>query len=144
MKRIVLAVAATAALAAAPAWAQMGPGGMGPGMMGGYGQGYGPGYGMGPGMMGGMMGPGMMGGMMGGFGQGMGPGMMWGYGALDLTDEQRARIAEIQQDVSRKQWELMGKVHEQMFQTMLDARKRMDAVLTREQREQLKRRWGTR
>lgn len=65
--------------------------GMGPGMMGGYGQGYG----MGPGMMGGY-GPGMMGrgygprwdddgggwgpGMMGGYGGGYGPGMMGGYG----------------------------------------------------------------
>lgn len=71
----------------------------GPGMGGGYGMmgggGYGPGHMMGPGMMGpGMMGGGygpgyMMGpGMMGGYGQGQmmgpgygGPGMMGGYGA---------------------------------------------------------------
>lgn len=174
-----------------------GPGGfgMGPGMMGGYGMGpgmmggYGPGggYGMGPGMMGGYgaqgMGPGMMGpGMMGGYGaQGMGPGMMGpgmmgGYGAyagLNLSDEQRAKIAEIQQDVSRKQWELMGKMREQgfqmhrfdapgtaddsaarkayqamadarkaMFENSLDARKRVDAVLTKEQREQMQRNRG--
>lgn len=173
----------------------MGPGmmggyGMGPGMMGGYGPGGG--YGMGPGMMGGYgaqgMGPGMMGpGMMGGYGaQGMGPGMMGpgmmgpgmmgGYGAyagLNLSDEQRAKIAEIQQDVSRKQWELMGKMREQgfqmhrfdapgtaddsaarkayqamadarkaMFENSLDARKRVDAVLTKEQREQMQRNRG--
>ncbi len=190
MKRTLIATAATAALAAAPAWAApdvhemhhagmalqlaqagtppagqpqpMGPGmmrgqGMGPGMMGqGYGpgmmgQGYGPGMmgpgmmgqGMGPGMMGqgygpGMMGPGMMGqgmghGMMGYgmgpgmMGQGMGPGMMGGmmgpgmmyganpYAALDLTDAQRAKIAEIQEQLWRKHWDLMGKMHEERY-----------------------------
>lgn len=50
---------------------------MGPGMTGGYGYGMGPGM-MGPGMMGRGMGPGMM-----GPGYGMGPGMMgpgYGYG----------------------------------------------------------------
>ena len=131
MKRILIAVAAAAALLAAPAWAQMGPGMMGgygtgpgmtgPGMMGGYGPGgYGPGgYGMGPGMM-------------GGYG---------GYGGLNLTDEQRAKIDAIQQEASRKQWDLMGKTHEQMSALMLDARKRVDAVLTKEQREQLSRGW---
>ena len=146
--------------------------GMGPGMMGqGMGQGMGAGQmgqGMGPGMMGGMMGPGMMGGMMG---QGMGPSMMGGagpYAALSLSSEQRSKIAEIQQDLWRKQWDLMGKMHEerfhmhqltsgaetddgavrkayqvmadshkQMFEAMLDTRKRIDAVLTKAQREKL-------
>jgi len=191
MKRKLIAAAAVAALFSATAWAQMGPG-----MMGGYGPGSGYGMGpgmMGPGMMGGYgpggyrMGPGMMGpGMMGGYGPGgsgmgpgmmgpgmMGPGTMGGYGAyagLNLSDEQRAKIAEIQQDVSRRQWELMGKMREQgfqmhrfdapgtaddsaarkayqvmadarkaMFENSLDARKRIDAVLTKEQREQLQR-----
>ena len=129
---------------------------MGPGMMG---------QGMGPGMMGGTMGPGMMG------GQGMGPSMMSGagpYAALDLSSEQRSKIAEIQQELWRKQWDLMGKMHEerfhmhqlysgaetddgavrkayramadshkQMFEAMLDTRKRVDAVFTKEQREKL-------
>ena len=110
----------------------------------------------------------MMGGMMG---QGMGPGMMGGagpYAALGLSSEQRSKIAEIQQDLWRKQWDLMGKMHEerfhmhqltsgaetddgavrkayqvmadshkQMFEAMLDTRKRIDAVLTKEQREKL-------
>ena len=180
MKRKLIAAAAIAALFSAAAWAQMGPGmmggsgpgyGTGPGMMGGYG----PGYGMGPGMMGGYgpggygMGPGMMG--------GYGPGMMWGYGGggfggLNLTDDQRAKIAAIQEESSRRQWELMGKMHQQgfhmhqlfdsgksddaaarksyqamadahkqMFEATLEARKRIDAVLTNEQREQLKRNW---
>ena len=86
-----------------------GPGyGMGPGMMGGYGPGpgggYGPGYGMGPGMMGpGMMGGGMMGpGMMGG---GMGPGMMgggMGYGML------------YQLNLSPDQWNKVNAIHEDL------------------------------
>ena len=130
MKRQLILATLSLALAAAPsAWAQ--PYGMGPGMMGGYGPGYGmgpgmmggygPGYGMGPGMMGGY-GPGMMGpGMMGGYGPGygMGPGMMggfgggWGYG-LDLSPEQRAKIADIQQEVSQQRWQLMDKMHDSM------------------------------
>ena len=175
MKRKLIAAAAVAVLAvAATAWSQ--PYGMGPGMMGGNG----PGYGMGPGMMGGYgpgygIGPGMMGGY--GPGYGMGPGMMGGFGAgfgygVDLTDEQRAKISDIRREVSRKHWELMGKMHEeggpmyeafgsgafdekaarkayaamteahkQMFETSLDARKRIEAVLTPEQREQMRRGW---
>jgi Spy/CpxP family protein refolding chaperone len=165
--------------------------GMGPGMMGGYG-GYGPGYGMGPGMMGGYggygMGPGMMGGyggygmgpgMMGGYGgYGMGPGMMGGYGGYgygygpELSADQRAKMADIQQTLARKQWELMDKMHEeggpmyqafglgaidekaarkafqvmadaqkQMFEAQLEAHKKMNAILTPEQREQMSRGW---
>lgn len=163
MKRA-LALCAAGLVWAASAVAQ--PYGMGPGMMGGYGPG---GYGMGPGMMGGF-GPG---------GYGMGPGMMrgggWGRGGwdfddLDLSAEQRAKIAEIRQDISRRQWELMRSMHEQdwhmgdawrsgsfdekearkafeamneahkkMFEASIEARKRVDAVLTAQQREQLKR-----
>jgi Spy/CpxP family protein refolding chaperone len=180
-----------------------GPGGygMGPGMMGGYGPGYGPGgygpgggYGMGPGMMWGYgMGPGMMGGYGPGYGPGgygMGPGMMWGYGrggygygygpgggygALDLTAAQRAKIADIEEELARKRWDAMSRMQEQrfllqelyasgksddaalrksyqamadaqkqMFESSLEARKRIDAVLTKEQREQLQRGWGFR
>lgn len=100
--------------------------GMGPGMMG-----MGPGM-MGPGMMGmgprgmwgdwddwddrymgrGMMGPGMMGPGMMGPGM-MGPGMMGGYGygpALDLTEQQQAKIAQIQEDFRKKQGDLAAKM----------------------------------
>ncbi|MEO8847268.1 MAG: Spy/CpxP family protein refolding chaperone [Casimicrobiaceae bacterium] len=131
-------------LVGASAVADAPQGGNGPGMMGGYGQGgYGPGmmggydgYGMGPGMMGGYggygMGPGMMGGyggngmgpgMMGGYGgNGMGPAMMYGYGGdtlggLTLTDDQREKITKIQEALSTKHWELMGKMQAQQFQT---------------------------
>ena len=162
MKRKLIGAAAAALLATA-AWAQPGPG-----MMGGYGPGdcgYGPGYGMGPGMMGGYgMGPGMMG--------GYGPG---GYYGLKLSDEQRRKIADIQQEQWKKQWALMSSMHElrfkqfgaeesgkfddaqarknyqafadlqkQMFENSLDTRKRIDAVLTKEQREELKKSWGGR
>lgn len=81
----------------------------------------GQGYGMGPGMMGEGMGPGMM---------GMGPGMMGNYGpgyaALDLSEEQRRKIDAIEKDV-----------HKQMFELRLEASKRIDAVLTPEQRKQI-------
>jgi len=88
MKRTLIGAAvAAAAILAIPATAQM---------MGGYGDGYGPGYGMGPGMMGGY-GPGMMGGYGGGY----------GYGNVELTSEQRAKVAEIQDQFRKKQWALM-------------------------------------
>ncbi len=157
----------------------MGPGMMGPGMMGG-----GPGYGRGWrdedddrwgwGMMGGR-GMGMMG------GRGMGPGMMmdglgmmgFGFGAigrLDLNDSQRRQVQKIDDELRRKNWDLMGKMHDemsrmrdamwtdkrdraailagnkrmselrqQMLENMLDAADKAEAVLTPQQREQLRR-----
>jgi Spy/CpxP family protein refolding chaperone len=138
MKRILITAAvAAAAILAGTALGQ----GMGPGMMGGHGPG-----GMGPEMMGG-----------GGYGP--------GFAALSLTDEQRKKIDAIQEEMWRKQGELMGAMHaqsygmhdlgktddaaarkafdemavahKQMFETRLAARKRIDAVLTPEQRKQL-------
>ena len=121
------------------------------------------------------MGPGMMG-SYGGYG--MGPGMMGGYGAnvagpVNLTDDQREKITKIQEALSTKHWELMGKMQQQQFalrellasgkgddaaigktyknieslrQQMwasgADAQKQMEAVLTKEQRDQLQRGWG--
>ena len=145
----------------------MGPGmmggyggyGMGPGMMGGYG-----GYGMGPGMMGGYGGYGMGPGMMGGYG-GYGRGGYGGWAALNLTNEQRGKLDKIQQDLRSKQWDLMGKMQDEyarraqapddaaankaddqiaalqqeMFNNATTARKQMDGVLTKEQRQQLRR-----
>jgi len=109
-------------------------------------------------------------------GQGMGPGMMLGYSrdayaGINLTADQRKKIAEIEKQTSDAQWKLMGSMHQQgfqmhesfapgavnegdarkafdsmsatrkaMFELMLDARKRMDAVLTKEQRDQLQKR----
>lgn len=124
--------------------------GRGHGMMGGYGMG----------MMGGGYGMGMMG--------DCGPGN-WGPNVADLTTEQQNKISAIQKELRQKQWTLMEKMHEdarpgmpyqggkfdeqaarkafdarlklhkQMFENALDAHKRMDAVLTPRQREQLQR-----
>ena len=165
MKRMLIGMGIAASVLVAGVVAAQ-PYGMGPGMMNGYGPGAG--YGMGAGMMGG---PG---------GYGMGPGMMGGFGGeayagLDLSPEQRAKIAEIQQASAKAQWQLMGSMHEQgyrmygnagpgafdeaaarksfesmsetrkaMFETQLEARKKVDAVLTPQQREQLRRYWSTR
>ena len=128
-------IAAALCLAASGAVAQ-GPGygpGYGPGMMsgGGYGSGYGPG-------------------MMGGYGYGYGPEMMRGYGrgpgygygpggglaALNLTQEQSDKIAAIQEDVRRKNWDTMGQMRSETFklQRMYNA----DSVDTKTFSEQQK------
>lgn len=154
----------TNALAAPPQGAHS----LGYGMMGGYGagpammDGYESNYGMGPGMMGNYR-----------SGYGMGPGMMGSYGAvadLNLSTEQRGKIAKIQNDIRRKHWELMGNMQDeqsqmnelyyaenrdeaalsksyrkmselrhQMFDSSLDAQRQIDVVLTKEQRDKLKR-----
>lgn len=151
---------AALALATTVAAQPYGPGMMGGGRPGGWGGG----------------GPGMMGG-----GGGMGPGMMGGPGGgvladLDLSKEQREKIAEIQAEVRRQQSALMRGMQQQewhmadawrddgsfdeqaarkafdamtaqrkaMFDLMIDAHKRIDALLTPAQREQLRRRWGGR
>lgn len=133
----------------------------GPGMMRGDGGGWGPG-------------------MMGGYGGGMGPGMMWGYGGdayagLDLSADQRKKIAEIREQTRKSMWQLMGTMHEQgyhmhdlvrpgpfdeqaarkaydsmaatqksMFDLQLDAHRKIDAVLTPEQRDKLRKAWSNR
>lgn len=144
--------------------------GMRPGMM--RGDGPAPGYGRGAEGMhwNRMAGHGMGGAMMGG-------GMMGGYGPAipDLTNEQRAQIAQIQKELHSKQWTLMGQMHEhawqqggamrggpfdeqaarqaydqmaalrkQMFENALEARKRIDSLLTPQQREQWRSRPGSR
>jgi Spy/CpxP family protein refolding chaperone len=162
MKRKWITVAIVTALLSAAAWAQPYPGmmgGGGPGMAGGQAgcpmMGGGGGPGGGPGMMGGRGGPGMMG--------GFGPG---GLAALDLTDEQRAKIEEIRHDQWRKHHAITGSMMElrwqssrskgseseaealknydamaalrrQMFQSSFETRKRIEAVLTKEQKEKL-------
>lgn len=99
----------------------------------------------------------------------MGPGMMGGgYGYLpDLSDAQRTKLGEIQQEYAKTHWalmsamhseggpmgqmysgdekavrqdyEAMSAVHKQMFESSLEMRKRMEAVLTDEQRAQMRR-----
>jgi Spy/CpxP family protein refolding chaperone len=66
----------------------MGGYGYGPGMMGGYGPGMGGGYGRGPG------------------------GELAG---LDLTSEQRDKIAAIQEEHRQKNWNAMGQLRSEQF-----------------------------
>ena len=139
--------------------------GMGPGMMGGYGGGWG----MGPGMMGGYgPGGGMGRGMMGGYGgdgyagldlsadqrkkigeireqtskamwqlmgtmheQGYHMHGMFGPGALD-------------EQAARKAYDTMAATHKAMFDLQLDARRKVDAILTQEQRDKLRKYWSDR
>jgi Spy/CpxP family protein refolding chaperone len=144
----------------------MGPGmmgGYGPGMMGGYG-GYGPGYGMGPGYgRGGGAGPGWGRGGCGGYGYGYG----WEHLKLTdeqrakidkiLQDsahqrwelmgkmhEQGWKMRELYasgkaDDAALKQaYDTMSAMRKSMFENNLETRKKIDAVLTKEQREQLR------
>ena len=73
-------------------------------------------------------------GMMHGYGMGGGPMMRDGDYAqiedLGLTDEQRAKVVAIRKDSRAKMLELADKMHELRW----DARKRIEAVLTDEQR----------
>jgi Spy/CpxP family protein refolding chaperone len=98
-----------------------------------------------------------------------------GFQALDrlnLSDEQRGKVRDIQRDMQRKQFALMNSMHElrwqaedqargpefdeaaarklyeagaaihkQMFEARLEAHKRLEAVLTKEQREELRKAW---
>jgi Spy/CpxP family protein refolding chaperone len=159
LKNVLAGVAATVALAGV-AVAQ--PQGMGPGMMGGYGGGYG----MGPGMMGGSYGagPGMMFGytddayagldltpaqqktiagiqeqaskamwqLMGTMhGQGYHMQGMFGPGPVDEA-------------AARKSFQTMAETQKAMFELQLDARKKIDAELTKDQRDKLSRYWSSR
>ncbi len=86
-------------------YGMMGPG-MGYGMMGGglgYGHGYGMGHGMGYGM--GMMGPG------------------YGLPVSNLTDAQREKIAGLQRDMRKDQYERMGDMMEAMEAMHTEMRK---------------------
>jgi Spy/CpxP family protein refolding chaperone len=100
---------------------------------------FGPDYGMGPGMMGGYgMGPGMMGGQ--GSGYGMSPDMKDGYASradLNLTAEQRSKIAKIRNDVRRKHWDLMGKMQDEQAQMneQYNSDQRDDAPLSKSYRD---------
>lgn len=173
LKHVLAGVAATLVLANTAVAQHYGPGpgmmggfgggyGMGPGMMGGYGGGYA----MGPGRMGGGydLGPGMRSGYTNdayagldltpeqqkaiagilekaskamwqhmGTVQGHGYGMhgMFGLGAVDEA-------------AARKSFQAMAEAQKAMFELQLDTRNKVDAVLTKDQREKLKRHWSDR
>jgi Spy/CpxP family protein refolding chaperone len=95
----------------------------------GPGPGYGPGYG--PGMGGYGYGPGMMGGR----GPGFGPG--GGLIALDLSSEQREKIAVIQEENRRKNWDAMGQLRSEQFKLgqMYNADKVDSAAVSEQQKK---------
>ncbi|HQS58756.1 MAG: hypothetical protein B7Y56_10750 [Gallionellales bacterium 35-53-114] len=146
-----------------------GPGMMGGGYGPGYGMNQGGGYG--PGMMGGGMGGGYgmgMGGMGGGWGVGMGP--MYMLDLTDAQTAQMEKIqTEMQKKhrtLMRQMWEeqeklgdmygsdqrdpaMMGKTYSkmsdyqrQMLEIHTEAENKMNALLTKEQKEQLRRNFG--
>jgi Spy/CpxP family protein refolding chaperone len=142
----------------------MGGYGMGPGMMGGYGGGNG----MGPGMMGGYgMGPGMMGGygmggMMGGYlsaelkltdaqqakiNKIMDETRKQHWTLMGTMMEQQSRLRDLSAASKPDDaaigaaYRSLSQMQQQMFDTMAAAQKQMDAVLTKEQREQLHNDW---
>lgn len=137
----------------------MGPGMMGHGMMGGM---------MPPGMMGGMMGPGMMGGMMGpGMMGGTGYGILyqlnlspdqWNkvnaiheelakkqWDLIGKTREETFKLRNLMATEKRdrtaitNQYKKLQEMRLQSFQARIDAREKFDGVLTKEQKEQVRR-----
>ena len=156
MKRKLIVAAALAAVFSVPAFAQggcgYGPGyGMGPGMMGGYG-GYGPGYGMGPGMMRGYRGG------PGAYGYGIPDltseqrakvaeiqkelrtkqwALMRSMHELAFNQGDAYRDGKLDEQAARKAFDAMTDLRKQMFENSLEARKRMDDVLTPQQRKEL-------
>ena len=154
MKRTWIAIAAAAVLAASAA-AQPGSG-FGPAMMGGYG----------PEMMMDGHGPGMMGGgsgTMGGYGPWRGatpsdlsaeqrqalsqarqdfwrkqwPLMQQMHAAIS-SGEAGDPGAAFDEQAARKAYDVASGVRKQMFENMIDMRKRSDAILTPKQREELR------
>ncbi len=129
--------------------------------------GYGPGYGMGPGMMGGMMGPGMMGGYGMGLGMGMGYGMLSQFNLTEdqwnkieqIQEETRKKNWDLMGKMQEESYELrkllsapqrdrqaisaqyrkLSELRQQRFEQAMDAREKIEGVLTKEQREQLQR-----
>ncbi|MCC6609053.1 MAG: Spy/CpxP family protein refolding chaperone [Burkholderiales bacterium] len=136
-----------------------GPGyGMGPGMMGGYG----PGYGMGPGMMGGYgrgygMGLGMMGGPLGALdltdaqraqiNKIQDETRRKNWDVMGKMQDERAKLRDAYASGTADRaaildaYKRIGDLRLQRIENGLDARERIQGVLTKEQREQL-RRWG--
>lgn len=142
--------------------------GMGPGMMGGYGMGhgmmggYGSGYGTGRGVMGGYgsgygMGPGMMDGYASRADLNLGAEQRGKIAKIQndvrrkhwelmgkMQDEQAQMNEQYHSDQRddaplSKSYRNMSELRQQMFDLSLSARRQIDAVLTQEQRDKLKR-----
>lgn len=151
MQRSLTAVILAACLVAG---ASAQPYGMGPGMMGGYG--HGGGFGMGPGMMWGGYGGDALAGLdlsaeqREQIGKIQEEAARSGWQLMKAMHEQDGHMAggmgpgTLDEAASRKAFEAMQSTQKSMFELSLSARKRIQAVLTPQQREQLARSWGTR
>lgn len=129
--------------------------GMGPGMMGDYGGGWG--NGMGPGVMGDYaMGPGMM----GGYGWGRDLGLTdeqqakinrihdetrrTHWALMGAMMDQQAKLRDLYSAPKHDDaaindaYTAMTKLQRQMYESSIEARKRIDAVLTKEQQDKLR------
>lgn len=147
LKNVLAGIVATVVLAGV-AVAQ--PQGMGPGMMGGYGGGYG-------------MGSGMMSVYTNGAYSGLdltpeqqkaiagiqeeSSKVMWQHMGTMHGQEYRMQgmsgSGPVDEAAARKSFQTMADTHKAMFELQLDARKKVDAVLTKDQREKLNRYWST-
>ncbi len=138
-----------------------GPAGGGPGMMGGYGMG--PGMMWGPGAAGpGRMGPGMGNGPMGGYwGRGLDLSdeqrskinaiqdevrkQHWGLMGAVMDEQSRLRdlyeAAKPDSTGIEQAYKRIGELQQKMYESSIDAHRRMDAVLTDEQRKQMHDLW---
>ncbi len=140
----------------------MGGYGMGPGMMGGYGMGPGMmgGCGMGPGMMGGYgmgMGPGMMGGYRGGISLDADQRAKinaisdetrkqhWTMMGAMMDEQSKLRdlyeSAKPDSEAIAEAYKRIGDIQQSMYRSMIEAQRKMDAVLTDEQRAKMHQGW---
>ena len=158
-------ISLTPSLATADPESPMGYGMMGPGMMGGgYGQGMMGGYGMGHGMMGGYghgagMGPGMM---MGGYG--MGPlsqlnltkeqqekisriqndARKKNWDTMGKMMDEQYKLRELYSADKRdtqaisNQYNKVSELHRQIMENSLDTQSKIEALLTKEQKEKIR------
>ena len=129
--------------------------GPGPGMMGGFGGGGG-GYGMGPGMMGGAYGTEALAGLDLSADQRKQIAQIQEETAkarwqlMGTMHEQDYRMygmmdmGSVDEAAARKAFDAMAATQKAMFELSLGARKRIDAVLTPEQREKLRKYWSGR
>jgi Spy/CpxP family protein refolding chaperone len=165
MKRMLIGLGVAASVLVAGLVAAQ-PYGMGRGMMNGYGPG--DSYGMGPGLMAGLGGYGMGPGMMGSFGGEAYVGLDLSLMQRDKIAEIEQATAKAQwqlmgtmheqgyrmygnagpgafdEAAARKSFEAMTETRKAMFEVQIEARKKIDAVLTPEQREQVRRYWSSR
>jgi Spy/CpxP family protein refolding chaperone len=119
MRRTLISMSfVAAAVLATAAWADSA--GAGPGCAGGHG--------------GAMMGGGMMGGGMMDRGPGHGYGAYGGPFALDLTDEQRDKLLTLQEEQQKK----ANVLRREAIKLRFDNRKQVEAILTPEQKKQLR------